>query len=137
MWIINNETQEHKKRNVVAWASRWAMSEHCLSFMTHVDEWQLYRFTLSISFRGKEMQLYQNCISTLIRFWTDWLLKIQHFQIVSMLETTELRPSLVLNVGQESVNQLKQEFPFIRRVLLKGIRLISFQVILWTRMVEL
>lgn len=36
-----------------------------------------------------------------------------------MLETTELRPSLVLNVGQESVNQLKQEFPFIRRVLLK------------------
>ncbi|KAF9419093.1 hypothetical protein HW555_004264, partial [Spodoptera exigua] len=29
----------------------------------------------------------------------------------------ELRPSLVLNVGRESENQLKQEFPFVRRVL--------------------
>ncbi|CAH0703723.1 unnamed protein product [Spodoptera exigua] len=34
-----------------------------------------------------------------------------------MLEIAELRPSLVLNVGRESENQLKQEFPFVRRVL--------------------
>ncbi|CAH1647859.1 unnamed protein product [Spodoptera littoralis] len=34
-----------------------------------------------------------------------------------MLETTELLPSLVLNVDRESENQLKHEFPFVRRVL--------------------